>query len=176
MLKPKSGGDLNKNTVSLAGEFAVLSRLALEGYDANMTLGRTKSVDILVSMPVDGRMLKLEVKTSQQKGKKFVWKSKVFGTYEYEWIMSEKHETINDPTLFYCFVIIGSDRKQFRFFNVPSDIVAKYVRDQHRLWRKRETHNRETTMRMFRIGRKGEKYPLYTPTVEEFEDNWKFKR
>ena len=36
---------------SLAGEFAALSQLALRGYDANMTLGRTKAVDILVSNP-----------------------------------------------------------------------------------------------------------------------------
>jgi len=34
------------NSVSLAGEFAVLSQLALRGYDANMTLGHTKGVDI----------------------------------------------------------------------------------------------------------------------------------
>jgi ATP dependent DNA ligase domain len=43
---------INRNSVSLAGEFAALSQLALRGYDANMTLvGRTKSVDILVSNP-----------------------------------------------------------------------------------------------------------------------------
>ena len=39
----------DKNAISLAGEFAVLSQLALLNYDANMTLGRTKDVDILVS-------------------------------------------------------------------------------------------------------------------------------
>ena len=42
---------INTNSISLAGEFAALSQLALRGYDANMTLGRTKSVDILVSNP-----------------------------------------------------------------------------------------------------------------------------
>ena len=42
---------INRNSVSLAGEFAALSQLALRGYDANMTPGRTKSVDILVSNP-----------------------------------------------------------------------------------------------------------------------------
>jgi hypothetical protein len=40
---------ISKNQVSLAGEFAVLSQLALRGFDANMTLGNTKGVDILVS-------------------------------------------------------------------------------------------------------------------------------
>ena len=58
--------ETNNNSVSLAGEFAVLSQLALRGYDANMTLGRTKSVDILVSDPVNLKMYKLEVKTNYQ--------------------------------------------------------------------------------------------------------------
>ena len=57
---------LNNNSVALAGEFAVLSQLALHGYDANLTLGRTKSVDILVSHPQTGRMYKLEVKTNHR--------------------------------------------------------------------------------------------------------------
>lgn len=55
---------ISKNSVSLAGEFAVLSQLVLRGYDANLTLGRTKNVDILVSNPEANRLYKLEVKTS----------------------------------------------------------------------------------------------------------------
>jgi hypothetical protein len=55
--------ELDKDTIALAGEFAVRSQLALQGYDANMTLGHTKSVDILVSDPMTKKMFKLEVKT-----------------------------------------------------------------------------------------------------------------
>ena len=55
---------INSNSISLAGEFAVLSQLALRGYDANMTLGNTKGVDILVSNPVNEKMYQLEVKTN----------------------------------------------------------------------------------------------------------------
>jgi hypothetical protein len=47
-------GPTSNHHTSIAGEFAVLCQLALRGYDANMTVGRTKSVDILVSVP-DGR-------------------------------------------------------------------------------------------------------------------------
>ena len=57
----------NNNSVSLAGEFAVLSQLALREYDANMTLGRTKSVDILLSDPANLKMYKLEVKRSEER-------------------------------------------------------------------------------------------------------------
>src|SRR6478672_3943790 len=96
---------INSNNVSLAGEFAVLAQLALRGYVANMTLGHTKGIDILVANPDTGRMRKIEVKTSQK-------------PLKYGWVMSEKHERINDPDLFFCFVNITSD-STFRFFIVP---------------------------------------------------------
>src|SRR5690349_15341763 len=94
----------DKNAVSLAGEFAVLSQLALQDYDANMTLGHTKGVDILVSDPRSKKMYRLEVKTKLRKSDKDVAKSKIFGTVVGGWIMSEKNETGDDPSLFYCFV------------------------------------------------------------------------
>ena len=52
------------NSIALAGEFASLSQLTLRGYDANLTLGNTKNVDILVSDPSSGHMYRLEVKTT----------------------------------------------------------------------------------------------------------------
>src|SRR6266481_7938656 len=86
----------DNNAVSLAGEFAVLSQLALCEYDANMTLGRTKGVDILVSHPKTKRMYKLEVKTKYRTSRKTSRKNKVFGTVIGEWMMSKKHETMID--------------------------------------------------------------------------------
>ena len=93
---------LNSNNVSLAGEFAVLSQLALRGYVANMTLGNTKGVDILVADPEGGRMLKLEAKTNYRSTRNGGSKSKDFGNYVSRWIMSEKHEQMNDPILFFA--------------------------------------------------------------------------
>lgn len=166
---------INKNSVSLAGEFAVLSQLSLRGYDANMTLGQTKSVDILLSDPDTGRMLKLEVKTNYKSSRSAGGNSRLFGKYVSAWIMSEKHETIRDSELFYCFVTI-EDEKKFRFFIVPSEVVAYYVKAQHRLWLDAdEKHARDNKMRTFRIGLKNEKYPIPTPTDDKYEDNWEFK-
>jgi hypothetical protein len=157
----------------LADEFAVLSQLALRGYDANMTLGRTKGVDILVSNPKTGRMLKLEVKTNFRSSRSAGGNSRLFGNFLSAWIMGEKHEEMRDPTLFYCFVNIGEDTKRFRFFIVPSDVVADYVSKQYQLWLKdKETHSRENTMRTFRIGYANEKYPIPTPIADEYEDKW----
>ncbi len=89
--------------------------------------------------------------------------------------MSEKHEKISDPNLFYCFVEISDDAQRFRFFIVPSRVVAKYVREQHNVWLKHGHSKTTTTMRQFRLGTKEEKYPIATPTVEEYENNWEFK-
>jgi len=164
---------LNKNSVSLAGEFAVLSQLVLRGYDANLTLGRTKGVDILVSDPQTGKMCKLEVKTNYKSSRSAGGSSRLFGNYISAWIMNEKHESLHDKSLFYCFVNISQEGQSFRFFIVPSIVVAQYVQKQHKLWLdEKESHSRKNKMRTFRIGLRGEKFPILTPTVEEFENKW----
>ena len=109
----------NKNTVSLAGEFAVLSQLALRGHDAKMTLGHTKGVDILVSIPGTDEMYRLEVKTRLLTSDKQAKKLKTQGTFIDHWMMSKKHESITDPLLFYCFVIIWKRTRKSRFFINP---------------------------------------------------------
>jgi len=170
--------ETNNNSVSLAGEFAVLSQLALRGYDANMTLGRTKSVDILVSDPTNLKMYKLEVKTNYQNSRNKPQISKVHGKIVSGWIMNKKHEEIKAPDLFYCFVNIGKQTNLFKFYIVPSKIVAKYVKDEHQNWlseKKKEGKKvKDSEMRIFRIGLKEEKYSVSTPTVEQYEDNWSF--
>jgi len=174
MDEPRSKTRIPPNSVSLAGEFAALSRLALWGYDANMTLGRTKNVDILVSDPATNQLYQLEVKTNLD-ARKRPPVSKIFGRYLTDWIMDQKHEAISRPNLWYCFVQIGLESKVARYFIVPSAVVADYVRAEHQLWRKLTPHNKDTPMRLFRIGFAGEPYTISTPTVEQYEDNWRFK-
>ena len=79
----------DKNAISLAGEFAVLSQLALRNYDANMTLGHTKGVDILVSDPGSRKMYRLEVKTRLRQSDKKRAKTRIFGTVIAGWLMSK---------------------------------------------------------------------------------------
>src|SRR6266550_1804923 len=146
---------ISPNSVSLAGEFAVLSRLALFGFDANMTLGRTKSVDILVSDPITNRLYQLEVKTNLISRKSPASLSRLFGRVLCGWMMNEKHETIFRGELWYCFVTIGLDSKIARYFIVPSRIVADYVKAEHRLYRKATPRNKDSAMRQFRLGFEG---------------------
>ena len=166
------------NSLALAGEFATLSQLALRGYDANLTLGNTKNVDILVSDPGSGSMYRLEVKTTGYRsatgsaGKR----SSLFG-YNFEWMMSKKHEDVIDPSLFYCFVnIAGEEGTSFRFFIVPSRVVAKYVKAQHQLWLDQDPNHKDTSMRVFRLALEKVGYPLPTPSAERYENNWSFRR
>jgi hypothetical protein len=166
--------EISKNNISIAGEFAVLAQLALRGVDANLTLGNTKSVDIIASDPKTGKMFKLEVKTSYDPKPTI---SKLFGQ-TLNWIMADKHETITDPNLFYCFVNIEKEAKSFRFFIVPSLIVARYVREQHQFWLNRNTDERAksvvTSMRQFRLGIAEGDYLIDTPLAKDYENNWNF--
>ena len=139
-----------------------------------MTLGRTKNVDILVSNPSTNQLYQLEVKTNLDSRKRPSI-SKLFGRYLSDWIMDKKHESISRPELWYCFVTIGLETKIARYFILPSSVVSEYVRDQHRLWLKMKPKVKDTSMRLFRIGFKEEDYRIFTPTVEQYEDNWEFK-
>lgn len=171
--------NLNVNSISIAGEFAVLSQLALRGYDANMTLGHTKSVDILASDPKTGKLYQLEVKTNFKNSRNEPSVSKIFGKTVSGWIMNEKNEKIKTPTLFYCFVNISKSTNLFKFYIVPSKVVASYVKQQHTLWLKEKKKEKKkvvnSSMRIFRIGLKGEKYKIPTPSIEKYENNWGFK-
>lgn len=171
---------INKNSVSLAGEFAVLSQLALRGYDANMTLGNTKGVDILVSDPVANKMYQLEVKTNYQNSRNRPSNSKIHGKAISGWVMSKKHESIISPNLFYCFVNISKDTEEFKFYIVSSKVVARYVKEQHELYQRKKKKvgatESKNNFRIFRIGIKGESYSVRTPTQERYENNWNFKK
>lgn len=172
----KKEKDISSNSVALAGEFAVLSQLALRGLDANMTLGRTKGVDILVSSQETGNMYRLEVKTNHASTRSKFSKSKLFG-YTMGWMMNEKHETMRDERLWYCFVNIEKEHNQFRFFIIPSSKVADYVTAEHKFWINRGTDKgRPNLMRTFRFGKKGEKYSISTPLCEDYENRWDFLR
>ena len=160
--------------ISLAGEFAVLSQLALRGYDANLTLSNTKGVDILVSNPHSGAMFRLEVKTNYNYGTKGGSKT-LFGDYKIAWQMSEKHESWDEENLFYCFVLMMDEAKDLEFYIIPSKIVARYVRDEHQWWLKNGANRKTSKKRIFRIGTKSETYPISTPFLEDWKDNWDFR-
>jgi hypothetical protein len=42
-------------------------------------------------------------------------------------MMSKKHESVEAKNLFYCFVNISKDTSVFKFYILPSKVVAKYA-------------------------------------------------
>jgi hypothetical protein len=56
--------EIAKETLGLAGEFAVASELCKRGIYAQLTLGNRKSTDLLVDVE-DGGMVRVQVKSKQ---------------------------------------------------------------------------------------------------------------
>ncbi len=160
---------LSKHHVALAGEFAVLSQLALHGFDANMTLGNTKSVDILISNPHTGKMSRLEVKTHSNNKE---YKNKQCGRVASQWRMADKHELIRDKNLFYCFVSIAHDNGGFKFYVVPSKVVADFVTTSHQNWLQGKDGRRDTPMRLFQLGLDRTGYPVKLPQADDYRNRW----
>jgi len=94
----------DKNSIALAGEFAVLSQLALLGLNPSFTLGHTKGVDILVSNPKTKGMCRVEIKTKYRTGTKQGHNSEIHGFVLGQWLMRKIDENLTDRRLFYCFV------------------------------------------------------------------------
>lgn len=167
------------NSVGLAGEFAVLSQLTLRGYDAGMTLGNTKGVDILARHPGTGARYDVEVKTNLETRTRDS-DSKLFGRFVTDWQMGAKHETVIDQNLFYCFVHINGSRSDlskyvFRFFIVPSAVVANYLREEHQLWLNEKPEHKPNDRRLFRIGLPNDRpVALSAPLASVYENDWEF--
>ena len=166
-----------KNSIALAGEFAALSQLAIRGYVASMTLGNTKNIDILVFDPTTKKAHQIEVKTNYERRARHT-ESKFFGRFVTSWQMHEKHERIKDPELFYCFVHINASRKDpmknaFRFFIVPSTVVAEYVGKEHHAWLRDNPAHRTSLRRVFRIALDNDrKVKVPAPLASGYEDKW----
>ena len=152
---------MDKSQKGLAGEFYTLAQLTHRGLVATLTLGNTKGVDILVTNQEINSLYKVEVKTTDTKPRK----ESLFGEEKsFTWTMGQKHETIIDPNLVYCFVNMETPDNLPRFFLVPSEDVSQYVKWQHEYWLSTRTKAvKATTMRVFRI-------PVSDPN--EYENNW----
>lgn len=153
---------MDTSQIGLAGEFYVLAQLAHRGYVGTMTLGNAKRVDVVVFNERTGKYWRLEVKTTKESPKS----EKIFGVEKfYIWQLSQKHETVSESDLIYCFVALSTFDELPRFFLVPSRTVAKYATWQHRTWLD-AVHRRpvkDNTMRKFRV-------ELSDPN--KYQENW----
>lgn len=104
--------------VGAAGEYFVLSQLCMRGYIAAPAPKGVPNVDIVVT-DVEGRRLSaIQVKARLEKRR------------DNGWHMGAKHEQIESPLLFYCFV----DLTEKTTWVIPSAVVARAVAVQHSTW------------------------------------------
>ncbi|MCL2888478.1 MAG: hypothetical protein FWF35_04190 [Elusimicrobia bacterium] len=126
--------NINTNKSGLAGEFAVLSRLYKEGFDASISLNNTKGFDIFVQNPNSKTPFLIEVKTTLQRDKYVKSKKDFWGNYQY-WKVDnvlDRKEDYKGRKIFFCFVFFGSseDKKYPDYpyiYVVPADKVIEYL-------------------------------------------------
>ena len=102
-----------------AGEHLVLSRLLQRGVMAAPAPRGTSKVDILVNFLDDRQPVLLQVKARQ------------YGP-DGGWHMSEKHETVVNDDIYYCFVNFEPDHPTVHV--IPAKVVADVIRVGHQSW------------------------------------------
>ena len=140
-----------------AGEHLVLSRLLQRGIVAAQAPEGVRKVDILVNFLDGGTPCFLQVKARQ------------FGS-DGGWHMGEKHETVTDDNLFYCFVDFQPNQPTVHI--IPARVVAEVVRRDHQLWldtpgKKGQAHN-PTKMRRI----KPSVVSMPEGWMDEYLENW----
>ncbi|WP_041258243.1 hypothetical protein [Fibrella aestuarina] len=130
---------LSAGLTGIAGEYFVAAELSRRGWMASITLRNNDSIDIHASSLVNERLLSIQVKTTQVKARR--------------WPLNVKAEQRYSDNHFYVFVHLKELVQRPDYFIVPSEVVARTVRETHQLWldtlgRKGQAHN-DSAMRVF---------------------------
>lgn len=104
----------------VAGEYFVAAELSRRGYIASISLRNTRGIDILATNQSASRSITIQCKTNQTGSKK--------------WILNEKCEDFFDRDHYYVFVVLGKATERPSFHVVPSETVARFVKDNHATW------------------------------------------
>lgn len=106
--------------VGAAGEHYCMTQLLLRGCLAALTPRGSPAADILVLSPDGTIAAEVQVKARSGRSGK-------------GWRMSQKHEDLVRPRLFYCFVDFGHER-DWPVYVMPSAEVARYLKLSHQEW------------------------------------------
>lgn len=124
----------------VSGEYFVAAELTRRGHIASLTQRNTQGIDGLASNQSATKSVAIQVKTKQ--GKSPVW------------VMGEKAETNKAENLFYAFVNLGNLEELPSYHIVPSGIVARFIRRNHKRYVRTPGRDgrmrKDTGMRLFR--------------------------
>jgi hypothetical protein len=117
--KPTDRTSFEKSLVGPAGEHYVMYQVHRRGRMAALAPRNFPHADIMIVSPDGAKSALVQVKT-RTRGR------------DGGWHMSEKHERIDFPDLFYCFVDFQPNDPVA--YVIPSTRVAQVIRDAHRVW------------------------------------------
>jgi len=121
-VRTKAKQDNTKTTpllAGVAGEYFVAAELSRRGYIASISLRNTRGIDILATNAAASRSVTIQCKTSQSGNR---------------WLLSVKDEAFHSENHFYVFVALRGPEERPHYHVVPSAIVAKHIRNNHRRW------------------------------------------
>lgn len=109
-----------------AGEHYVMCQLLRRGFIAALAPAGVPNCDIVVTDDIGDRLCAIQVKTRREIGS------------DGGWHMGKKHERLESPSLFYCFLNFGTSFADTPICHVvPASIVAETLKVAHQLWLKR---------------------------------------
>lgn len=130
---------LENTLVGVAGEYLVAGELSLRGYLASITLRNSRGIDIIASNADASKTVSIQVKTNSNGNS--------------SWLLNQKAEQFYSDEHFYVFVAIELIGIRPKYYIVPSEVVAAYVRSSHSNWLEGKkldgTPRKDTPMRKF---------------------------
>lgn len=124
---------MENNNISTgnAGEYFVAGELERHGFTAAIPMSNVKDFDILAINRTTYTQYAVQVKTTSYKAK--------------TWTLTAKNENIEGDNIVYFFVSLNK-LEQPEYHIVPSKIVAKTIREEHKEWlatpgKKGQKHN-----------------------------------
>jgi hypothetical protein len=152
----------DKTTTGAAGEHYVMYRLLRQGFIAALAPTGVPNADILVTDIIGDKVCAVQVKTRLDPGS------------DRGWHMGKKHEELQSPNIYYCFVGMESDPPAC--WIVPSLTVANALKITHEKWlaepgKNGQVHNDSNVRRLREVyPLVAEKYPL--GWMDPYRENW----
>lgn len=110
---------IQKQNICNAGEYYIASILSANNFIATITLGRAERYDILAVNP-KGKTIKISVKTSFKKVKRF--------------LASSKEESGFSDDFYYAFIRLNEFKETPDFWIIPSKRVNEVLLNSHQIW------------------------------------------
>lgn len=131
--------NLEKGQIGIAGEYAVLTELIINGFAAARTDGNSKDVDILCSHIKTGRVANIQVKTlnpntDYSKKDKPCFKFRIANRKSNDDMLEDKISAIEEKLIYYVFCALkNSDipgREKDRFFIATPEQVTAQIKER----------------------------------------------